>query len=280
MLTECRQALGTVFAQSVQDAHCRVAEFARSALASETPVHASDGGPNVRAQCIGIATDCLRHATVHRSLVLHSKYARTDWSVLQEEAINIPITALDPTTALLVVDLQAGMLGYPAIDPVREIIYRAATLAAAFRRCHLPVVLVNLDRGSPGRTEQNRAGGSKQVPVSMAMLVSQLDRQPSDHTVTKQSWNAFAGTGLDEYLKQRHVSQVVIAGISTSLGVESTARHAYESGFNVTLALDAMTDSDAAAHFNSVTRIFPRLGETGSTEEIVAVLAKVRTGSA
>jgi nicotinamidase-related amidase len=73
------------------------------------------------------------------------------------------------------------------------------------------------------------------------------------------------------------VTQVVIAGIATSIGVESTARNAHEFGFNVTLAVDAMTDRNADAHANSITRIFPRLGETGTTREIIDLLADTRS---
>jgi nicotinamidase-related amidase len=90
--------------------------------------------------------------------------------------------------------------------------------------------------------------------------------------VTKQTWGAFMNTDLDAYLKGLGVTQVVVAGIATSAGVESTARQAHEHGFNVTLAVDAMTDMSADAHFNSVTRIFARLGETGTTAEIVELL--------
>ena len=75
-------------------------------------------------------------------------------------------------------------------------------------------------------------------------------------------------------MKKLGVTQVVIAGIATSIGVESTARYAYELGFNVTLAVDAMTDMNLDAHTNSVTRIFPRLGETGTTQEIIDLLDK------
>jgi nicotinamidase-related amidase len=82
----------------------------------------------------------------------------------------------------------------------------------------------------------------------------------------------FTNTGLEVHLKHLGVTQVVIAGISTSKGVESTARHAHELGFNVTLAVDAMTDTSLEAHFNSVTRIFPRLGETGTAQEIIEML--------
>jgi nicotinamidase-related amidase len=72
------------------------------------------------------------------------------------------------------------------------------------------------------------------------------------------------------------VTQVVIAGIATSIGVESTARNAYEFGFNVALAVDAMTDRDADAHDSSIKRIFPRLGETGATREILDLLERTR----
>jgi nicotinamidase-related amidase len=94
--------------------------------------------------------------------------------------------------------------------------------------------------------------------------------------VTKRTWGAFTNTGLDEHLKKLGVTQVVIAGVATSIGVESTARYAYELGFNVTLAIDAMTDMNADAHANSIARIFPRLGETGTTREIIELLDSTR----
>ena len=72
---------------------------------------------------------------------------------------------------------------------------------------------------------------------------------------------------LDGLLRELGVTQVVISGIATSLGVESTARSAHEHGYHVVLATDAMTDRDPAAHANSVDRVFPRLGETATTIE-------------
>jgi len=90
--------------------------------------------------------------------------------------------------------------------------------------------------------------------------------------VTKKRWNAFYGTSLHEYLHSADVTQVVIAGIATSIGVESTARSAYDHGYHVTLAIDAMTDTDAQAHDNSVGRVFPKLGETGTAAELLTLL--------
>jgi nicotinamidase-related amidase len=190
------------------------------------------------------------------------------------------VTTLDPKTALIVIDLQKGVVGMPTARPSTEIVKRAAALAEAFRRHGLPVVLVNVDSLAPGRTEQ--APNLRAFPADWTELVPELNRRPTDHAVTKRTWGAFTGTGLDEHLKSLGVTQIVIAGIATSAGVESTARQAHELGHNVALAVDAMTDRSAEAHANSVARIFPRLGETGTTEEIIALLdarAEAKPGS-
>ena len=180
------------------------------------------------------------------------------------------VTTLDPKTALVVIDLQKGIVALPTIHPIAEVVQRAGELADAFRRRGLPVVLVNVDGGAPGRTEQPRPRADS-LP-GWTDLVPGLNRQPQDHLVTKRTWGAFTNTDLEAFLRAAGVTQVVLAGVATRAGVESTARHAYELGFNVTFALDAMTDMDAEAHHNSVTRIFPRLGETGTTREIIGLL--------
>jgi nicotinamidase-related amidase len=184
------------------------------------------------------------------------------WSTL------MPLSSLDLNTALVVIDLQKGIVALPTAHPADAVVKNAARLADAFRRHCLPVVLVNVAGGAPGRAEQARK--LSDLPVDWTQLVEALGRQPTDHTVTKRTWSAFTGTDLDAYLRSKGVTQVVLAGISTSIGVESTARAAYELGYNVTLAIDAMTDTNADAHSNSLMRIFPRLGETGSTQEVIS----------
>ncbi len=179
------------------------------------------------------------------------------------------LTRLDPNTALIVIDLQKGILSYPTVHPAADVLRHARELAEAFRRHGLPVVLVNVDAGAPGRTEQNRP---RQFPAGWSDLAAELNAQPTDHLVTKRTWGAFTHTDLNAYLQGAGVTQVVIAGVSTSAGVESTARHAHENGYNVTLAVDAMTDTNADAHINSISRIFPRLGETGTSREIISLL--------
>jgi nicotinamidase-related amidase len=181
------------------------------------------------------------------------------------------VTKLDPKTALIVIDLQKGILRFPTAHPADQVVKLARQMIDAFRRHHLPIVLVNVTGMAPGRTESQPPKLSD-FPPDWADLVPELNRQPEDHLVTKRTWGAFTNTDLDEHLKKLGVTQVVILGVATSIGVESTARHANENGFHVTLAVDAMTDMNADAHTNSITRIFPRLGETGTTQEIIDLL--------
>lgn len=180
------------------------------------------------------------------------------------------ITMLDTKTALLVVDLQKGIVGLPTAHPIDGVVKNAVTLTEAFRERKLPVVLINVDGAAPGRTEQSFS--LRDLPADWTDLIPELNGQPSDHVVTKQTRGAFTNTDLEKHLRENGVTQVIVAGVATSAGVESTARHAHELGFNVALAVDAMTDMNADAHHNSVTRIFPKLGETGRTQELIDLL--------
>lgn len=181
------------------------------------------------------------------------------------------LTSLDPDTALIVVDLQKGVARFPFIHPIGEVVARTCALIAAFRARRLPVVLVNVAGRAPGRTEQ-QPRLPEPYPDGWIDLLPELDRQPGDILVTKRTWGAFAHTDLENRLKALGVTQVVVAGVATGTGVESTARQAYELGFNVTLAIDAMTDGRSEAHDYSIANVFPRLGETGAAREIIELL--------
>ncbi|MFG2312887.1 hydrolase [Streptomyces sp. NPDC048566] len=192
------------------------------------------------------------------------------------------VTTLDPRTALVVIDLQNGIVGNPGLapTPAADVVARSARLADAFRGHGLPVVLVRVTAAAdgadavPGRTDGPARGRS--FPEGWDVLVDDLPVHPEDITVTKRNWGAFFGTDLDLQLRRRGVTQIVLTGIATSIGVESSARAAHEHGYHVTLATDAMSDLDPETHRNSVERIFPRLGETGTTEEILEVLDRSR----
>ncbi|KFZ38909.1 hydrolase [Shewanella mangrovi] len=180
------------------------------------------------------------------------------------------ISQLDPKTALIVIDLQYGIVRLPSCTPTESVIANAVRLIEAFRAQQLPVVLVNVAGSAPGRVEQSLGGGA--VPDDWATLVPELNAQPSDILITKRHWGALINTELHQQLQALAVTQVVVVGIAATIGVESTARQAYELGYNVTLVLDAMTDRSREAFDNSATRIFPKLGETGSTAELLALL--------
>jgi nicotinamidase-related amidase len=203
--------------------------------------------------------------------------AREDWlqravaaATHRRNLKDAAMATLDAKTALILIDLQNGIVAMPGAHPMQGVIRQAAALAAAFRAHDLPVVLVNVAGRAPGRTEQ--AFNLAAMPKGWTDLIPELHRQPEDHCITKYSWGAFTNTGLEAHLRALGVTQIVLAGVATSAGVESTARAGYERGFNVTLAVDAMTDRSAEAHDNSVKRIFPRLGETAITQDIIALL--------
>ena len=183
----------------------------------------------------------------------------------------MPITAIDPNPALIVIDLQKGVVGFPTAHPIGDIINQTRRLADAFRERGLPVVLVNVTGLKQRRTDSGSPSFSP--PPDWTEFVPELGQQSSDFVVSKQTWGAFIGTSLDEYLRERGVTQIVLTGVATSIGVESTARSAFDHGYTVTLVVDAMTDLELAAHLNSVEKIFPRLGETGDTDDVLQLLS-------
>ncbi|WP_426439787.1 isochorismatase family protein [Bradyrhizobium genosp. P] len=181
----------------------------------------------------------------------------------------MPLSQLDENPALVVIDMQKGIVGLPTAHPAEQITANNARLARAFRSHGLPVVLVNVAGQAPGRIAVSH---KLQLPPDWAELVPELEQHPDDHRVTKLQWGAFHGTSLDHFLRRRGVTQVVLTGIATSIGVESSARNAHDHGYHVALVVDAMTDMDPVAHQHSVERIFPRLGETTTTAEMLSLL--------
>jgi nicotinamidase-related amidase len=179
----------------------------------------------------------------------------------------MPLSQLDANAALIVIDLQKGITAFPTVHPAADIIAHSAELARAFRQRGLPVGLVNVTAGAPGRTE---AGIPKVTRgPDWAELVPELGPSASDILVTKRSWGAFTNTALNDELHRRGVTQVFVTGISTSAGVESTARSAHEHGYHVVLVTDAMTDRDPDNHRHAIEKIFPRVGETATTSEVL-----------
>ncbi|MFJ7155547.1 isochorismatase family protein [Streptomyces sp. NPDC101118] len=183
-------------------------------------------------------------------------------------------------TALVLVDLQQGILARETARPSGEVLARGIRLAGAFRARGLPVVLVKVafhpDGGDlPVDDTDARNFPPVAPPPEFSVLPAELTGGPgteNDIVVTKRHWGAFTGTELDLQLRRRGVDRIVLAGISTSIGVESTARSAWELGYRLVFAEDATTDLDAASHAHTFTKIFPRIGRVAATDAIVDAL--------
>lgn len=189
----------------------------------------------------------------------------------------MPLTTIDRTPALVLIDLQKGIVS----DSVRHVVSNAAALAMAFRQHDLPVVLVNVIGRAPGRSDAGSRSTPGPLTPGWADIIDEIEPQPGDHRITKRRRSAFHDTGLDTLLRDLGVTQIVLAGVSTSSGVESTARSGHDYGYNVVLATDAMADSDPACHRHSLERVFPKLGESAASAAIIDFLArKHRTAGA
>lgn len=195
------------------------------------------------------------------------------------------ITSIDKNTALVLIDLQKGIVKNYSVPAVSEVLANAAKLIEAFREQGLPIVIVNVNPMGAAWTKTRKEISTVpkntvvQTVAKAAMAVSgftdivpEIKTAPDDIFITKHTWNAFYETLLHEELQKRNITGIVLGGIATSIGVEGTARAASERGYNVSFAMDAMTDRVVEAHQNSMVTIFPRIGEVGSVDEIVEKL--------
>jgi nicotinamidase-related amidase len=185
--------------------------------------------------------------------------------------------SIDKTkTALVVIDLQKGVAArqtapYTAADVIKH----AAAIAEACRKNNMPVFLVRVSFSDTKERLSPVADAATQVPPAQpgwSDIVPEMGPKPGDHVITKRQWGAFYGTELDVLLRRRGITTIIMCGISTSIGVESTARFAYEYGYNQIFAEDAMSALSAEEHAYPIAKIFPRMGLVRKTEEILKAL--------
>jgi len=184
------------------------------------------------------------------------------------------ITLPTASTALILIDLQKGIATCRlAPYSFEAVIAKGMELARRFRAANAPVVLVNVAFASDfsdtlkapvERSMQAPPGG---FPEDWSELADGL-AEASDLKVTKRQWGAFYGTDLDLQLRRRGVTTVVIGGVATNMGVESTARAAHEHGYAVVLAEDAATSLSAEMHAFAFEHVFPHLGRVAKAAEI------------
>ena len=178
------------------------------------------------------------------------------------------------TTALVLIDLQNGILGMPlAPRNGAEIAETGRELARRFRAAGATVILVRVGwspdfRDAPPQTvDRPIARPEGGFPAGWSELVEGLP-EPADLVVTKRQWGAFHGTDLDDQLRRRGIRTVVLGGIATNFGVESTARQAWEHGYDLIIAEDATTSLSAEMHAFSVAHILPRVGRVRASSDI------------
>jgi nicotinamidase-related amidase len=192
--------------------------------------------------------------------------------------MSTPALTLDPaTTALVLIDLQRGIVaGTTLPHAASDVVARAAELAAACRARGLTVVLVRVDPGPDGilfpRPEADQPRPPMRVTPEWSELVPEVGPQPGDVVVTKHQPNAFHATDLDVQLRRRGVRTILLGGISTNVGVESTARAAHERGYEQLFVEDVMAAREADLHTHAVGRIFPTLGRVRPLRVVLAAL--------
>jgi nicotinamidase-related amidase len=189
------------------------------------------------------------------------------------------LTLNPETTALVMIDLQNGIMGMPLVPHSGpDVISRSVQLASALRQHGGTVVYVHVLMSDvirlPTDAPPLRDPNAPPPPASASELVPQLDRQPGDIVITKRQWGAFYGTGLDQQLRRRGIRTIIFGGVATNFGVESTARAAFDRGYEVVFAKDAMSSVSAEAHDFAVGVIFPRMGRVRSTSEVLEALSK------
>jgi nicotinamidase-related amidase len=184
---------------------------------------------------------------------------------------------LDPKkTALVLIDLQNAVVGMnPVPHTAAQVIENSKKLAEAFRAKGAPVVYVRVDLNDFLKlpADQPTNLGDKPLPAAASEITASAGFQPGDILITKRHWGAFAGTDLEQQLKSRGVDTVVLTGISTNAGVESTARQGTGLGFAFVVVEDACSAQNADHHRFAFENIFPRLTRVRSTNEVLAAIA-------
>src|ERR1700684_2271436 len=180
----------------------------------------------------------------------------------------------DPrTTALVLIDLQKGIVGMPLVPHSGDaVLAKSRELAERFRAAGAPVVLVHVGfsedfADAPSQNVDQPTQRRQAMPADWTEFAEGLAK-PKDILILKRQWGAFYGTDLDLQLRRRGVTTVVIGGIATNMGVESTARTAHEHGYAVVLAEDAATTFSAEMHAFAFEHIFPHLGRVAKADEI------------
>ncbi|HEX7193281.1 MAG TPA: hydrolase [Thermoanaerobaculia bacterium] len=182
--------------------------------------------------------------------------------------------SIDPrSSALVLIDLQRGIVARDTKPhTAAQVVERAASLTKRFREAGALVVLVHV-AFAPDLSDRLNPPADSPAPVTpipkdWSEIVPELGSDPNDVVITKRNWGAFYGTALDLQLRRRHIRTIVVGGIATNMGVESTARDAYERGYEQVFVEDACASFSEEMHAFTFKNIFPRIGRVRSAEDV------------
>ncbi|MGJ7525983.1 isochorismatase family protein [Variovorax sp. GB1P17] len=180
-------------------------------------------------------------------------------------------------TALISIDLQHSNVGRQlAPHAAADVVQRSKRIADALRAAGGTVVWVRVDVTAllslPADASISRPPGSPVPPPEFSQLVLELEVQGGDVLITKRQWGAFYGTDLDQQLRRRGIKTLVMSGIATNFGVDSTARAAFDRGYELVFVEDAMSSLAAELHNFANKELFPRMGRVRSTDALIAAI--------
>jgi len=188
--------------------------------------------------------------------------------------MNQPIE-IDPSkTALVLIDLQDGITAEPLVPRTGEVVVEAAENVA--QRCvdkGVAVFTVRVDfardfvDAPQAKVDRSMFAGVDVLPPGWSTLPSRLV-DLSDVIITKRQWSAFHGTELDLQLRRRRITTVLLGGIATNFGVESTARQAWEHNYDVVVLEDLCTSVSAELHESSVRDVLPYVSRVRASSDI------------
>lgn len=184
----------------------------------------------------------------------------------------MPVTALEPQTALIAVDVQQGTLGMSGQAEAEWVVGGTLRLAEAFHAAGLPVVWVRAV-GLP-RLRTDLPLPPEKVPGDFSELHPSLPVQEGDLVADKFGTSALVVPEVHAFLQEHSVTGIVVTGLATGMGVESTVRAAFDAGYHVTVATDAVTDPNAERGGHSLRLTLPGFAELGTVAEILSLLSQ------
>ncbi len=184
-------------------------------------------------------------------------------------------------TALLVMDYQNDIVGSVSASERPGLLHRASAVVAATRNAGVPVVyvVVSFRPGHPEVSARNKSfsamksTGRLREGTPGAEVHGSVRPDPGEVVVTKRRVGAFSTTDMETVLRSMGVTNLVLAGISTSGVVLSTVRWAADADYEIVVLADCCADPDPEVHRVLTEKIFPRQATVARSLDYLHALA-------